>query len=94
MHFLNPKGGRDIGGRALWKLRACVTVRVEFRDRKPVLVVKPGSVSLLKGDAVLTELPKEISVIDEDGKRIKATGKFYVTTETFDPYHCVTDLSD
>ena len=92
MHFLNPKGGRDVGGSALWKPRACVSVRVEYRDRKPVLIVKDGSVGVLKGDAILVELPKEIPVIGPDGDRIKPTGKFYVTTETFDPHHALVDL--
>ena len=88
MHFLKPKDR----GFALQKPRACMNVRVEYLDRKPVLIIQDGSIGVLKGDAILVELPGEIPVLDASGDRIKPTGKFHVTVESFDPYHALVDL--
>ena len=66
---------------------ACVTVRAEGKR----LVVVPGSIGVLKSDALVMPLPLEIEVCEEGGWRIRPERKFYITTETFDPYHALTD---
>jgi len=85
MHFLKKK--EVFGAAAIARRRACVTVRYE--DGK--LLVQDG-IAVTKLDAIFVELPERIVVIDSAGKKVKATGKFLVSTETFNPYHLVVDM--
>lgn len=66
---------------------ACVKVRVEGRR----LVVVAGGIGVLRRDAMVAPLPKEIEVVDEDGERIAPERGFYITTGSLDPYHLLTD---
>lgn len=50
----------------------------------PIVVLKP--------DALVTLLPSKIRVLDPEGKIIKPSHQFYITTESFDPWHLLTDM--
>ena len=84
-HFLKKEELRRRS--ALGCTRACVTVKRDG-DR---LVVQEG-IGFVEYDAVFAELPSRISVVDKDGEEIKATGRFLVSTETFDPFHVLVDM--
>jgi hypothetical protein len=73
------------------KPRACVRVRVE-RTRTACTLRVDGGVSVLKPDARVAPLPEGIVVLNEDGTVCEAVGRFYVTLESFDPYHLITDV--
>lgn len=47
---------------------------------------------VLKADALIAPLPKEIRVLDQDGKVFKTSRQFYITTESFDPWHLLTEM--
>lgn len=81
------KGKTAVGDHAVGRPRAAVVVRFD-RAAKAVRL-QPDGIFVLKADALVT--PLDLPVLDEDGTPIKATGKFHITTETFDPYHMVTD---
>ncbi|MFB5269350.1 hypothetical protein ACE41H_21560 [Paenibacillus enshidis] len=85
MHPLQKenKHSRELG-------RPYAAVQVEHINK--VLVVIPGSVSILKEETKITKLPSAYPVVDSEGYLIKPSGQFYITTETFDPYHMVIDL--
>lgn len=91
MHFLSRfLKDRSLSTTTLGKRRACVDIRFE---RPNVLrVVADRGVSVLKMDAELAPLPDTFVVLDSDGKRIRSTGQFYVSTETIDPWHALTDV--
>lgn len=94
MHFLRKN---EVYSRTLGKPRACVKVRVE----KDTLVVcepeddKPN-ISVAKTDTQWSEVPDRVTVVGADGKVIKPSKgkKFYVTVETFDPFHLVMEAGD
>lgn len=86
MHFLTKKEvvrAAPIGCR-----RACVTVRYEDKT----LCVQNDVIGVTNDDAEFVELPERILVVDGRGRRIKAIGKFLVSTETFNPFHLVVDI--
>lgn len=74
-----------------WTGCACVAVKFIGRDR---LELQSGSIRLLKGDAKMAPLPPRIAVVDSSGKPIKPSPgrSFYVTVETFDPFHMLTEI--
>lgn len=78
------------GARSIGRRRAAVHVRLE-KDR---LVVVAGSISVLDDDALVTPVPERLRVVDEDGDVVVPSEGtlFLMTTETFDPYHLVTQL--
>ena len=39
----------------------------------------------------LTEISANAKIIGPDGQPVPATGEYYITAETMDPYHIVTD---
>lgn len=86
MHFLTKK--ELVGSAPIECLRACVTVRYE----NETLCVHNDVIGVTNDDAEFVELPERISVIDGRGRRIKAVGKFLVSTETFNPFHLVVDM--
>lgn len=53
---------------------------------EPLCLIKPLTTLL-----PLTEVCANAQIIDNDGQPIPAIGKFYITAETIDPYHIVTD---
>ena len=83
MHFLKKAAGSPLG-----IIRAAVKVRYDTKKKALILVRETPMV--LKADALIAPIPETIPVLDPDGKRIK--GKFYVTVETFDPFHMVVEL--
>lgn len=70
--------------------RAAVTVERNGVD----LVIAPGSIGVLKLGALVTEVPNYLRVVSADGDVIRPSNgkRFYITTETFDPLHCVAEL--
>lgn len=95
MHFLKKS---EVHARTLGKPRACVNVKVEGRDRLVVCGGDDGKhgVFVAKIDSQWSELPERIKVVGPDGKVIKPSkGKqFYVSTETFDPFHALLEAGD
>jgi hypothetical protein len=85
LHFLKKK--EIFKAAPIERRRACVTARYE--DGK--LWIQDG-IGVTKTDAIFVELPERIAVVGSDGKRIKATGKFFVSVETFNPFHLVVDM--
>jgi len=92
MHILGSDRARF--ERAVGKKHAAVYVRVVARDTLqlacPPRVEFP--IGALKADALIVLLPKTIKVLDPDGKIIKPSRQFYITTESFDPWHLLTDM--
>ena len=90
MHFLNKD--------ELWRARAiqrpCAAVKVRFtrKARERVLTVEHGFVAILGHDAIIAPLPKDVVVVTEDGEAIEASRGFWVTIETFDPWHLLMDF--
>ena len=92
MHFLvHFKRWRE---QAIGKPRAAVVVEVEKQRSPCTLRVQENSLCILKSDTLMATLPEGVVVLSSDGKPVKPTGRFYVSTESFDPYHLVTDVFD
>jgi hypothetical protein len=71
-------------------IRACVTVLVaRGRGKDGTLEVVPGSVAVM--DAEVVRLPDGVMVVGPGGEVIAPTWGFWVTTESIDPYHLLTD---
>lgn len=72
----------------------CVKVELHIRSAKAggdQLHVHPGVFFIKPGSTVLP-LPDGIQVIDPETKEpIPASGRFYVTSESFDPFHLLLD---
>lgn len=87
MHFL--KRDELYGGIRTSKPWAAVQVRIE-RGSPRTLTIQPG-VSVLKVDVMLIPLPENVRVVDGDGNAVVASHRFWVTTESFDPFHLLLD---
>lgn len=87
MHFMQARGGL-LDSITLGKRRAAVQVRVE--SKKLLRVCE--RILVLGGDVELAKVPTDIVVVDGEGKVVKPSGEFYVTIETFDPFHALVDL--
>lgn len=76
--------------RSIRHRQAAVTVRRE----KDALVIVPGAIGILKEDALVEPVPSRLRVTSENGDVVKpSSGKmFVITTETFDPHHCVAEV--
>ncbi len=87
MHFLRKS--EVYGVTALGRPWACVKVKLSGRD---VLEIQEG-ISVGKADSQWVKLPERVKVVGPDGKQVKPSkGKcFWVTVETFDPFHMVTE---
>lgn len=93
MHFLKESEAR--AWRQLGQPRAAVRVRVEGGRKGQALVIDPEPeepIMVLKADAQVALLPTRVPVLDPTGRRVKASGIFVVTVETFDPFHAVCDM--
>jgi len=88
VHFLFKK--KDARSRyfVMWRPYACVTVEVLGKKK---LKAVPGSIAFLKSDARLVALPEDVIVVDDKGNVIEPSRGFFITTETFDPYHAIID---
>lgn len=69
---------------------ACVTVELV---NKTTLRVLP-KIALIKPGSYVRIVPEKINVVDESGGMITASGRFYVTSESIDPYHLLIDVLD
>jgi len=88
-HFLPP---RDIHEQGLPKERAAVQVEVRRgRGKSATLTTMPG-VHIVPAGTRMTLLPEWVEVVNSKGAKIEATGRFYVTVESLDPYHLLVDL--
>jgi len=84
MHFLPIKSVT----RRLYNKRVAVKVRLD----KDQLVLEEGSIGVLPEGTQIGKIPDKLKIVTEDGEEIPATGEFYVTTASFNPYHWVVDL--
>jgi hypothetical protein len=94
MHFLTSDQVH-YGGRSLPSRRAAVQVRVTYGDRrskKTAVLHVTDKIFVMKPDALMVELPDGVTVVDDDGKPIRPSGKFMVSVETFDPFHALVDV--
>lgn len=88
-HFLS---GPDNQHHGVVVKRPYAYVPVELVN-KTTLRVLPG-VALIKPGTYVRLVPEKINVVDESGGVIPASGRFYVTSETIDPYHLLIDVLD
>lgn len=66
-------------------------VKVQLVGRNTLEVV-PGSICILRSGVGLTQVPEGMEVTDPEGRKLEPShGEFFVSTETFDPYHLVVD---
>lgn len=70
-------------------MRAAVVIRL-IRHRPLTLEVLP-EVKMLS-DAELAPISDKAQVVDGDKNKLQPSGKFMVTTETFNPYHLLVDM--
>jgi hypothetical protein len=56
------------------------------------LRIIPDQLHILKHDIYVVELPEDITVLPPLGNEpVQSSSRFWITTETFDPYHAVLD---
>ena len=55
-------------------------------ENNPLCLIKPCTTLL-----PLAEISPNAKIIGPDGQPVPATGEYYITAETMDPYHIVTD---
>jgi len=93
MHILGARA-RELYERAVGKRHAAVYVRVVARDTLQLDCPENQKfpIVVLKADALIVPLPEKIRVLDPDGKILKPSRRFYITTESFDPWHLLTDM--
>lgn len=75
-------------------MRMCAVVNVETQGagKNSSLRLLGDGVFIAK-DVVMLRVPSRISVVGPDGEQMKPScGKaFWITAETFDPYHLITE---
>lgn len=86
MHPLQAKKYRPLITRR-FGARACVTVEVKGTE----LHLTEDMPCVCKEDTEWAELPKDFKVIGPNGKEIKSTWGFHVTTATINPLHLLCD---
>lgn len=71
--------------------RPWAAAQVERRGDELVLV--PGGVFIAKADTLWLDLPERLNVVGPDGAPVHPSPgrKFFITAETFDPFHAVTE---
>ena len=79
----------------LRSLRAGVVVE-RFGDKRKYLykIVENNPLCLIKPCTTLlplAEISADAKIIGPDGQPVPATGEYYITAETMEPYHIVTD---
>lgn len=87
-HFLGNTPGVGVIGRP----HAAVSVKVKGKNLILDIVDGHSSVKLTKADTRWAKLPDCYKVTTPEGTVIKPSGTFYVSAETIDPCHLVTDL--
>lgn len=76
----------------LTRPHAIVMVEVVKQRPTPVLVLA-GGVEIAQWDTQWVEVPPGTVIQTPDGDTIEPSGTFYVSVETFDPYHAVMDVT-
>lgn len=86
----HPLRSDEAAKRPIGKAWACVTVRRIDHKR---LQIQPGSIGVLKVDAMVAPLPPRLQVVDLEGEPVTPSSgrRFLITTESFDPFHLVTE---
>jgi hypothetical protein len=73
--------------------RPQAAVTVEYLGNK-TFAVQIGGFTILRDDTYVVEIPKDYKIIDpNEGLIIEATHNFWITAETFNPFHAVIDWS-
>lgn len=81
--------GRTHAERTTYRPYAAVMVEV-IKQRPLTLRVLPG-VRAVKSGVYMAQLPESAIVCDDDGETVEASGTFYITVESIDPYHLLID---
>ena len=82
------KGKRII--QHLSDVKAAVRCTHAYRSKRYVLLPgQPDSIALFKA---IVALHDDELVVSADGEPVKATGRFYITADTIDPYHYLFDI--
>lgn len=68
--------------------RVCVKVK---RNKHKLELCDDG-LYMLPAETILCPLPENDIIVDRDGLELNASGRFYITAETIDPYHLAVDL--
>jgi hypothetical protein len=71
---------------------AAVKVEVIAKGKPPKLLVTPH-ITILRAGELIRELPPEVIVTDGT-EVLAASGKFFITIETIDPFHLLVDALD
>jgi hypothetical protein len=81
-------------GSRLGSPRAAVRVRVASR-RSLAIEEGVGAIVVVKPDTLIMPLPQEVSVVDAEGEVVSSSEgtRFYVTTQTIDPFHLVMEMA-
>ena len=72
------------------KNRAAVQVKRVGRTNR--FRVVEGSLCMIKQGELVSNLPDDWKIVDDNGEEIKPTGRFLISAETIDPYHLVVDM--
>lgn len=85
------KGKRII--QHLSDVKAAVRCTHAYRSKRYVLLPgQPDSIALFKAGCPIVALHDDELVVSADGEPVKATGRFYITADTIDPYHYLFDI--
>lgn len=80
------------GVRPLQQPHACVTVEV-IKQRPHAILKVVGGIRIAQHSTTWVALKPGTQVVTEDGEVIEPSGTFYVSTETFDPFHLLMDVT-
>ena len=72
------------------KNRAAVQVKRVGRTNR--FRVVEGSLYMINQVELVSNLPDDWKIVDDNGEEIKPTGRFLISAETIDPYHLVVDM--
>ena len=67
-------------------------VQVERVGRTNRFRVVEGSLYMINQVELVSNLPDDWKIVDDNGEEIKPTGRFLISAETIDPYHLVVDM--
>ena len=77
-----------------WPTTACIIRSMIFSGKYLYKIVENNPLCLIKPCTTLlplAEISADAKIIGPDGQPVPATGEYYITAETMDPYHIVTD---
>ncbi|RHQ05568.1 hypothetical protein DW993_08760 [Clostridium sp. AM51-4] len=94
--FLNTGLKKDMKMKVTLRSPRAGVVVERFGDKRKYLyrIVEINPLCLIKPCTTLlplTEISANAKIIGPDGQPVPATGEYYITAETMDPYHIVTD---